>query len=116
MIEVQETGKQLERMIGMHNIRLAAMAVIDAQAAGCTDDELHKLQEKLNREYDKFRRSFGNITDSANERVFRLDDDYNTLAALEIIDTEKKTVEKSEIFTKRTILPEMEIRTFKLEG
>ena len=109
MIEVQETGKQLERMIGMHNIRLAAMAVIDAQAAGCTDDELHKLQEKLNREYDKFRRSFGNITDSANERVFRHDDDYNTLAALEIIDTEKETVEKSEIFTKRTILPEMEI-------
>ena len=28
---------------------------------------------------------------------------------MEIIDAEKKTVEKSEIFTKRTILPEMEI-------
>ena len=109
MIEVQETGKALERMIGMHNIRLAAMAVIDAQAAGCTDEELHELQTELNRVYDRFRKSFGNITDSANERVFRQDDDYNTLAALEIIDTEKKTVEKSEIFTKRTILPEMEI-------
>ena len=109
MLEVQETGKALERMIGMHNIRLAAMAVIDAQAAGCTDEELHTLQAELNRIYDRFRKSFGNITDSANERVFRHDDDYNTLAALEIIDAEKKTVEKSEIFTKRTILPEMEI-------
>ncbi len=109
MIEVQETGKALERMIGMHNIRLAAMAVIDAQAAGCTDEELHSLQAELNRIYDRFRKNFGNITDSANERVFRHDDDYNTLAALEIIDAEKKTVEKSEIFTKRTILPEMEI-------
>ncbi|MBP3856979.1 MAG: DEAD/DEAH box helicase family protein, partial [Ruminiclostridium sp.] len=109
MLEVQETGKALERMIGMHNIRLAAMAVIDAQAAGCTDEELHTLQAELNRVYDRFRKNFGNITDSANERVFRHDDDYNTLAALEIIDAEKKTVEKSEIFTKRTILPEMEI-------
>ena len=109
MLEVQETGKALERMIGMHNIRLAAMAVIDAQAAGCTDEELHTLQAELNRVYDRFRKNFGNITDSANERVFRHDDDYNILAALEIIDAEKKTVEKSEIFTKRTILPEMEI-------
>ena len=109
MAEVQETGKVLERMIGMHKIRLAAMAVIDAQAAQCSDEELHALQNALNVEYDKFHKAYGNITDPVNERCFRQDDDYNTLAALEIIDVEKKTVKKSEIFTKRTILPEMEI-------
>ncbi len=109
MTEVAETGKTLDRMLGMHKIRQAAMAVIDAQAADCSDEELQKLQSELNFVYDKFKRNYGNITDAMNERCFRHDDDYYTLAALEIVNTEKKTVEKSEIFSKRTIQPEKEI-------
>lgn len=109
MVKVQETGKTLDRMIGMHKIRQAAMAVIEAQSAGCTDNELEKLQSQLNYVYDKFKKSYGNITDSVNERCFRQDDDYNTLAALEIVDSEKKTVEKAEIFSKRTIQPFVEV-------
>lgn len=109
MTQVAETGKTLDRMMGMHKIRQAAMAVIDAQAAGCSDEELKALQTELNAVYDKFRKAYGNITDSANERCFRQDDDFNTLAALEIVDTEKKTVEKAEIFSKRTIQPEVNV-------
>ncbi|SFB66254.1 helicase-related protein [Ruminococcus albus] len=109
MVAVQETGKTLDRMMGMHQIRQKAMAVIDAQARGCDDAELKKLQAELNYTYDRFKRAYGAITDRANERVFQHDDDYNTLAALEIVDTEKKTVEKAEIFSKRTIMPEVEI-------
>ena len=109
MIRVQETGKTLDRMMGMHEIRQKTMSVIDAQARGCSDDELKKLQADLNYTYDKFKRAYGAITDRANERVFQHDDDYNTIAALEIVDTEKKTVEKAEIFSKRTIMPEVEI-------
>lgn len=109
MIKAAETGKTLDRMMGMHKIRQLAMAVIDAQAEGCSDKELTDLQSELNYVYDKFRNKYGNITDIVNERCFRQDDDYNTLAALEIIDTEKKTVEKAEIFSKRTIQPYVEI-------
>lgn len=109
MTQVAETGKTLDRMMGMHKIRQAAMAVIDAQAAGCSDEGLKALQTELNAVYDKFRKAYGNITDSANERCFRQDDDFNTLAALEIVDTEKKTVEKAEIFSKRTIQPEVNV-------
>ena len=109
MTQVAETGKTLDRMMGMHKIRQAAMAVIDAQAAGCSDEELKALQTELNAVYDKFRKAYGNITDSANERCFRQDDDFNTLAALEIVDTEKKAVEKAEIFSKRTIQPEVNV-------
>ena len=109
MTKVAETGRTLDRMMGMHKIRQAAMALIDEQAGGCSDEELKKLQAELNSVYDKFRKTYGNITDSANERCFRADDDFNTLAALEIIDTEKKTVEKAEIFSKRTIQPEVVI-------
>ena len=109
MTQVAETGKTLDRMMGMHKIRQAAMAVIDAQAADCSDEELKELQTELNAVYDKFRKAYGNITDSVNERCFRQDDDFNTLAALEIVDTEKKNVEKAEIFSKRTIQPEVTV-------
>lgn len=109
MIKTAETGKTLDRMMGMHKIRQAAMAVIDAQSESCSDEELKKLQTELNYVYDKFKKVYGNITDSTNERCFRQDDDYNTLAALEDVDLENKTVKKTEIFSKRTILPEAEI-------
>ena len=109
MTKVAETGRTLDRMMGMHKIRQAAMALIDAQAGGCSDEELKNLQVELNSVYDKLRKAYGNITDSANERCFRADDDFNTLAALEIVDSEKKTVEKAEIFSKRTIQPKVVI-------
>lgn len=109
MTKVAETGKTLDRMIGMHKIRQAAMETIEAQATGCSDEELEGFQKRLNTVYDKFKKAYGNITDSANERCFRQDDDYNTIAALEVVDTEKKTVEKAEIFSKRTIQPVVEV-------
>lgn len=58
MTQVAETGKTLDRMMGMHKIRQAAMAVIDAQAAGCSDEELKALQTELNAVYDKFRKAY----------------------------------------------------------
>ncbi len=59
MVAVQESGKTLDRMMGMHRIRQEAMSVIDAQARGCSDDELKRLQAELNYTYDKFKRAYG---------------------------------------------------------
>lgn len=109
MVKVTETGKSLERMKGLHTLRQATMELINAQADGCTDEQLAELQKKLNITYDNFRTKFGNITDSANSRCFSNDDDYNTLAALEVVNVENKTVEKAAIFTKRTILPDIPV-------
>ena len=109
MVKVTETGKSLERMKGLHTLRQATMKLINAQADGCTDEQLAELQKKLNSTYDNFRTKFGNITDSANSRCFSNDDDYNTLAALEVVNVENKTVEKAAIFTKRTILPDIPV-------
>lgn len=109
MVKVTETGKSLERMKGLHTLRQATMELINAQADGCTDEKLAELQRKLNSTYDNFRTKFGNITDSANSRCFSNDDDYNTLAALEVVNVENKTVEKAAIFTKRTILPDIPV-------
>lgn len=109
MVKVTETGKTLERMKGLHDLRQVTMELINAQADGCTDEQLAELQRKLNTAYDSFNAKFGNITDSANSRCFSNDDDYNTLAALEVVDVENKTVEKAAIFTKRTILPDIPV-------
>ena len=109
MVKVTETGKSLERMKGLHTLRQATMELINAQADGCTDEQLVELQKKLNSTYDNFRTKFGNVTDSANSRCFSNDDDYNTLAALEVVNVENKTVEKAAIFTKRTILPDIPV-------
>lgn len=109
MVKVTETGKSLERMKGLHTLRQSTMKLINAQADGCTDEQLAELQKKLNSTYDNFRTKFGNITDSANSRCFSNDDDYNTLAALEVVNVENKTVEKAAIFTKRTILPDIPV-------
>ena len=109
MVKVTETGKSLDRMKGLHTLRQATMELINAQADGCSDEQLAELQKKLNSTYDNFRTKFGNITDSANSRCFSNDDDYNTLAALEVVNVENKTVEKAAIFTKRTILPDIPV-------
>lgn len=109
MVKVTETGKTLERMKGLHDLRQVTMELINAQADGCTDEQLAELQRKLNTAYDSFNAKFGNITDSANSRCFSNDDDYNTLAALEVVNVENKTVEKAAIFTKRTILPDIPV-------
>lgn len=109
MIKVEETGKKLDRLLGLHSVRQAALAVIDAQAKNCTDVQLHELQKELNKIYDKFVSEFGFITDNANAKVFRYDDDYNTIAAFETSDKTTGKIVKAEIFSKRTITPEIEI-------
>lgn len=103
MVKVNEPEAVLERMKGLHLIRVAEMQLIDAQSNGCTDEELNELQQNLNTVYDGFVKQYGNVTGKINQKYFGLDDDYNTIAALEEVDDENTTVIKTEIFYKRTI-------------
>lgn len=103
------SGKLLERIMGLIELREAMRELIDGQAENCSDERLRELQWNLNALYDKFTKRNGYINDNANSQVFREDDDYNTLCALEVVDPEKHTVTKSEIFTKRTVKVNAEI-------
>ncbi len=109
MTEVKQTGKDLERMKGLHGLRQTLRELIDAQSRSCSDEELHGLQAKLNTQYDSFKKEYGSINDRLNANVFRCDDDYNTLCSLEIVNAEKKTTQKSDIFTQRTIKPTVDV-------
>lgn len=109
MKKVTSKGKELQRKIGLHKVRLATMEVINSQVEGCTDETLKSLQDNLNNVYDDFVRKNGYVSSKANRRCFLEDDDYNTISALEVIDTEKKTTTKADIFTKRTVTAYQEI-------
>lgn len=103
MTEVTETGKKAERIRGLNELRATFREMLSAQERNCSDTELKSLQDRLNAQYDRFVKNNGYINDSSNSQVFSRDDDYNSLCALEIIDEENKTVEKSDFFTKRTV-------------
>ena len=103
MTEVTETGKKAERIKGLNELRATFREMLSAQERNCSDTELRSLQDRLNAQYDSFVKKNGCIHDSSNSQVFSRDDDYNSLCALEIIDEEAKTVEKSDFFTKRTV-------------
>ncbi len=103
------SGKPLERILGLIELREAMRELIDGQAENCSDEKLRELQGNLNALYDKFTKRNGYINDNANSQIFREDDDYNTLCALEVVDPEKHAVKKSEIFTKRTVKINAEI-------
>lgn len=103
MTEVTETDKKAERIKGLNELRTTFREMLSAQERNCSDTELKSLQDRLNAQYDSFVKKNGCINDSSNSQVFSRDDDYNSLCALEIIDEEAKTVEKSDFFTKRTV-------------
>ena len=103
MTEVTETGKRLDRIKVLNELRTTFREILSAQENNCSDEQLAELQARLNRQYDSFVKQYGYVNDSANGQVFDKDDDYNSLCALEIVDEEKKTIEKSDFFTKRTV-------------
>ena len=61
--------------------------------------------ELLNVAYDDFYKKFGLIHSQTNKRYFAEDVSYNLVAGLEKSYDKTKLLEKSDIFTKRTIVP-----------
>lgn len=100
----QEAGDTaLERIRGMDNLRKCTRHLIDIQLNGCSEEELKKAQKELNDVYDNFTKKYGYITSQGNSRAFRDDEDYPLLCSLEMVDAEKGTVTKADMFTKQTI-------------
>ena len=69
------------------------------------DAVIKDLQAKLNVAYDDFYKKFGLIHSQTNKRYFAEDVSYNLVAGLEKSYDKTKLLEKSDIFTKRTIVP-----------
>lgn len=84
-------------------LRDTTRALIDAQLQDLSDEEIHRLQAQLNRQYDAFRGKHGLINSRSAELSFRDDSSYYLLCSLENVDEKGNFISKSDMFTKRTI-------------
>ena len=103
LLGVEVPAAKLARIEGLVGIRDAARALVEAQPVTECDAELVPLRERLNALYDAFTEQFGCIGGKANRAVFREDADWPLLLSLENVDEEKSTVEKADLFTRRTV-------------
>ena len=92
-----------ERVKGMVKIRDVTNELIRYQMEEGSDEQVTKLQEKLNEEYDIFTAKYGLISSNANKRAFSQDSSYCLLTSLEFLDDKGELKRKADIFTKRTI-------------
>ncbi|WP_295209815.1 LPD11 domain-containing protein [Ruminococcus sp.] len=98
-------NSQLNRAKAFIEIRDCTRNLLAAQEQDHSDDELKALQGKLNTLYDNFYNKYGLLHSQSNKRYFRDDISYNLVATLEKSYDKDKLLEKSDIFTKRTIKP-----------
>lgn len=113
---VAESATALERIKGMVSLRDTLRELIQAQVDDRPQVEIEQLQKELNTKYDTFTKKHGLITAKANETAFDNDDSYYLLTSLEKLNDELEFEGKSDIFTKRTIKPHVEITAVNNSG
>jgi len=109
MVEKNYSNTIAERIKGLVVIRDVLRKLIDIQSQDVSDDIVNPYIEKLNKEYDKFVKKYGYLSDNANKKVFSDDSEYSLLTALEEYNDNTKQYDKRDIFYKRTIKPYKEI-------
>ena len=103
MRECNPNAASAERIRKLVELRDTTRALIDAQLQDLPDEEIHRLQAQLNRQYDAFRAKHGLINSRSAELSFRDDSSYYLLCSLENVDEKGNFISKSDMFTKRTI-------------
>lgn len=104
------TNKTAENRIrGMIDLREITRKLIDLQLEDYPDQDITLEQMRLNQVYDAYVKHYGRLNAQANRLVFRDDHSYPLLCSLEILDPMGNFVRKADMFTKRTILPRVEI-------
>lgn len=106
-VQTSLTGEN--RIKGMIAIRDTVRDLINAQLENYPDETIRDLQAKLNLLYDNFTFKYGLINSRANSAVFSDDNSYFLLCSLEILDDNKELKAKADMFTKRTIKPQVHI-------
>ncbi len=96
---------QHKRFTAFIELRDLTRELIEAMELDKPDAVIKDLQAKLNVAYDDFYKKFGLIHSQTNKRYFSEDVSYNLVAGLEKSYDKTKLLAKSDIFTKRTIVP-----------
>ena len=96
---------QHKRFKAFIELRDLTRELIEAMELDKPDSVIKDLQTKLNVAYDDFYKKYGIIHSQTNKRYFSEDVSYNLVAGLEKDYDKTKLKAKSDIFTKRTIMP-----------
>ena len=96
---------QHKRFKAFIELRDLTRELIEAMELDKPNSVIKDLQTKLNVTYDDFYKKYGIIHSQTNKRYFSEDVSYNLVAGLEKSYDKTKLLAKSDIFTKRTIVP-----------
>lgn len=96
---------QHKRFKAFIELRDLTRELIEAMELDKPDSVIKDLQAKLNVVYDDFYKKYGIIHSQTNKWYFSEDVSYNLVAGLEKSYDKTKLLAKSDIFTKRTIVP-----------
>lgn len=96
---------QHKRFKAFIELRDLTRELIEAMELDKPDSVIKDLQTKLNVAYDDFYKKYGIIHSQTNKRYFSEDVSYNLVAGLEKSYDKTKLLAKSDVFTKRTIVP-----------
>lgn len=97
------------RIKGMVELRKIVNELIDYQLNDYSDEDIKTKQKELDIAYDEFSSKYGLLNSRANSMAFADDSSYYLLCSLENIDENGNLESKADMFTKRTIRPEVNI-------
>lgn len=109
--EIPSLKGKAERIGAMVPIRKAMKQLIDMQIQGVDNNHLEEARTELQNTYDAFVKKYGRLNDKANDFLTEDIDGY-TLRSLEKY-KDSKFVGLSDIFTKNTIKPALDMTTAK---
>ena len=98
-------SKDYDRMTAFIDLRDTVRELLKVQADDRPESEIKAVQQKLSVQYDDFYKKYGLLHSRKNRQVLRDDCSYNLLLTLEKEFDKDKLIEKSDIFTKRTVRP-----------
>nr|DAU86464.1 MAG TPA: Chromatin remodeling complex ATPase [Caudoviricetes sp.] len=109
--EIPSLKGKAERIEAMLPIRKAMKQLIDMQIQGVDNNHLEEARTELQNTYDAFVKKYGRLNDKANDFLTEDIDGY-TLRSLEKY-KDSKFIGLSDIFTKNTIKPALDMTTAK---
>lgn len=108
MSKVKLSGDGLKRALAMVEIRDIVRELLDMQldnADHSLDGDISEKREKLNQAYDAFTAKYGHFDEKKSARLFKGDDGYSFLTALETRDKDSGEYKKADIFFHDTVKP-----------
>ena len=102
-VKKEVTDKNKEKIKDYLELNEVLKDVIYKQKEDFSDDEVKKVQGKLNEVYDSFSKKHGFVNNLFNTRVLKEDSNFPLVSSIEILDEEENFKAKGDIFNKRTI-------------